>query len=174
MGRNAAQRVQLVGMNRVDKNKIIVEQLSIERWRSFVRFWGGTSQALDIDYRETLTLSIINALEQATNVHSRRTGEMWIQYKECLTIVIVYHSTGVSNKHPTVEYSPAGCRLQTRHFRGLPTAKTGWPKHHVIQYVRLALVEKEDVTLKDENLSMKTLFQNHTAEKSSTKQHQHP
>ena len=31
MGRNAAQRVQLVGMNRVDKNKIIVEQLSIER-----------------------------------------------------------------------------------------------------------------------------------------------
>jgi len=29
MGRNAAQRVQLVGMSRVDKNRIIVEQLSI-------------------------------------------------------------------------------------------------------------------------------------------------
>ena len=29
MGRNAAQRVQLVGMTRVDKNRIIVDQLSI-------------------------------------------------------------------------------------------------------------------------------------------------
>ena len=29
MGRNAAQRIQLVGVSRVDKNKIIVDQLSI-------------------------------------------------------------------------------------------------------------------------------------------------
>jgi len=32
-------------------------------------------------------------------------------------------------------------RLQARYLRGLLTAKTGWPKHHVIQYVRLALVK---------------------------------
>ena len=44
-------------------------------------------------------------------------------------------------------------RLQARYLRGLPIAKTGWPKHHVIQYVRLALVEKEDVTLRDESLN---------------------
>ena len=44
-------------------------------------------------------------------------------------------------------------RLQARYLRGLPIAKTGWPKHHVVQYVRLVLVEKEDITLRDENLN---------------------
>ena len=44
-------------------------------------------------------------------------------------------------------------RLQTKYLRQLPTSKTSWPKHHVSQYVQLALVEKEDVTLKDENLN---------------------
>jgi len=44
-------------------------------------------------------------------------------------------------------------RIQARYLRRLPTAKTGWPKHLVTQYVRLALVEKEDVTLKDKNLN---------------------
>ena len=44
-------------------------------------------------------------------------------------------------------------RLQTRYLRELPIAKTGWPKHHVMQYVKLALVEKEDVTLRDESLN---------------------
>ena len=39
-------------------------------------------------------------------------------------------------------------QLQTRYLRQLPTSKT-----HVSQYVQLALVEKEDVTLKDENLN---------------------
>ncbi|XP_065898508.1 protein NLRC3-like isoform X2 [Dysidea avara] len=44
-------------------------------------------------------------------------------------------------------------RIQARYLRGLPTAKTGWPKHHAIQYVRLALVKKEDITLRDKNLN---------------------
>jgi len=63
--------------------------------------------------------------------------------------------TGVfDNGHSTVKYSPLDIsRLKARYLRGLPTAKTDWPKHHVIQYVRLALVEKEDVTLRDESLS---------------------
>jgi len=53
-----------------------------------------------------------------------------------------------------VKYSPIVVnRLQTRYLRGLPTAKTGWPKHHVIQYVRLALVKNEDVTIRDESLN---------------------
>ena len=41
-------------------------------------------------------------------------------------------------------------RLKSRYLRQLPTAKTDWPKHKVTQYVRLALVEKDDVTLKDD------------------------
>jgi len=32
-------------------------------------------------------------------------------------------------------------------------SKTGWPKHRVIQYVKLALVEKEDVTIRDVSLN---------------------
>jgi len=44
-------------------------------------------------------------------------------------------------------------RLQARYLRQPPTSKTGWPKHHVTQYVRLALVDKEDVTIRDENLN---------------------
>ena len=44
-------------------------------------------------------------------------------------------------------------RLKSRYLRLLPTAKTDWPKHKVIEYIRLAIVEKEDVTLRDENLN---------------------
>ena len=40
-------------------------------------------------------------------------------------------------------------RLKSRYLRQLPTAKTDWPKHKVTKYLRLALVEKDDVTLKD-------------------------
>ena len=44
-------------------------------------------------------------------------------------------------------------RLKTRYLRLLPTAKTDWPKHKVTEYIRLALVEQEDVTLNDKNLN---------------------
>ena len=44
-------------------------------------------------------------------------------------------------------------RLKSRYLRRLPKAKTSWPYHIVIGYVRLALVKKEDITLRDENLS---------------------
>ena len=43
--------------------------------------------------------------------------------------------------------------LQTRYIRKPPTSQTEWPKHCVTQYVRLALVEKENVTIGDENLN---------------------
>ena len=53
-----------------------------------------------------------------------------------------------------MRYNPIDVsRLKTRYLRQLPTAKTDWPKHKVTEYVRLALVEKEDVTLRDENLN---------------------
>ena len=44
-------------------------------------------------------------------------------------------------------------RLKSRYLRRLPIAKTDWPKHKVTEYVRLALIEKEDATLRDENLN---------------------
>ena len=44
-------------------------------------------------------------------------------------------------------------RLKSRYLRQLPTAKTGWPKHKVTEFVRLALIQKEDVTLRDDNLN---------------------
>ena len=43
--------------------------------------------------------------------------------------------------------------IQARYNRQLPSCKTDWPKHYVTQYVRLALVDKENITLRDENLN---------------------
>ena len=44
-------------------------------------------------------------------------------------------------------------RLKARYIKVLPTGKTDWPKHKVTQYVRLAIVKKEDVTLRDKHLN---------------------
>ena len=44
-------------------------------------------------------------------------------------------------------------RLKARYLRLLPTAKTDWPKHNVTQYIKLALVKKQDVTLRDKHLN---------------------
>ena len=42
-------------------------------------------------------------------------------------------------------------RLKARYSKILPTGKTDWPKHKATRYVRLALIEKEDVTINDKN-----------------------
>ena len=44
-------------------------------------------------------------------------------------------------------------RLKARYLKQLPSSKTDWPIHHVVQYIRLALIQKEDVTLTDKNLN---------------------
>ena len=44
-------------------------------------------------------------------------------------------------------------RLKVRYLNQPPTCKTDWPKHNVFHYVKLALVEKEDVTLRDNRLN---------------------
>ena len=55
---------------------------------------------------------------------------------------------------PTVNFSLIDVnRIKARYVRQPPTSKTDWPMHHVTQYVRLALVDKEDVTIRDENLN---------------------
>jgi len=64
-------------------------------------------------------------------------------------------TTQCASDPPAAKSSPldATKRLQVRYLEKPPTSKTDWPKHRVTQYVRLALVEKEDVTIKDENLN---------------------
>ena len=74
------------------------------------------------------------------------------------TYLIVYctgiHSTTTSGPATTVKCSPLDVsRLKTRYIKLLPIGKTDWPKHKVTHYVRLAIVKKEDVTLRDENLN---------------------
>ena len=44
-------------------------------------------------------------------------------------------------------------RLKARYKRLKPTSKTDYPKHKVSQYIRLALIEKEDMTLRDDHLN---------------------
>ena len=44
-------------------------------------------------------------------------------------------------------------KLKVRYLNQPPTCKTDWPKHNVFHYVKLALVEKEDVILRDDRLN---------------------
>ena len=75
-----------------------------------------------------------------------------------LTILIV-HSTGshLTTSEPAPKKAKSSSpldasRLKARYSKLLPTGKTDWPKHKVTRYVRLALVEKEDVTINDKKL----------------------
>ena len=81
---------------------------------------------------------------------------------QCHVNNVSLHSTGFhstttkSNSEPatTVKISLADIeRLKARYLRLLSTAKTDWPKHKVTHYIRLAIVEKEDVTLRDDDLN---------------------
>ena len=72
-----------------------------------------------------------------------------------LTILIV-HSTGshLTTSEPAPKKvkssSPLDVsRLKAQYIDLLPTGKTDWPKHKLTHYVRLAIIEKEDITLKD-------------------------
>ena len=64
-------------------------------------------------------------------------------------MIMSLHCTGVHL--PTVKYNSAGVsRLKARY---LQVAKTGWPKHCVMQYVGLALVKKKDITLRNKSFN---------------------
>ena len=75
--------------------------------------------------------------------------------------ILIVHSTG---SHLTTTSEPATkkiktsspldvSRLKARYSKLLPTGKTDWPKHKATRYVRLAMVEKEDVTINDKSLN---------------------
>ena len=73
--------------------------------------------------------------------------------------MIIVHSIGIQSTVPKLiskkmNSSPIDAsKLKKRYLRLLPTAETGWPKCTVIEYVRLAIVEKDNITLKDKNLN---------------------
>ena len=103
-------------------------------------------------------------------------GPGHVPVQQLLVLVLFYclivHSTGL---HSATTYTVSAIanepapkkmrsspidvsRLKSRYLRQLPTAKTGWPKHKVTEFVRLALIQKEDVTLKDDDLNEVTKF----------------
>ena len=47
----------------------------------------------------------------------------------------------------------AAAGLRSRYLGQLPTAKADWPRHLVTSYIRLALVEKEDITDSSDQLN---------------------
>ena len=73
--------------------------------------------------------------------------------------ILIVHSTGshlTTTSEPATKkaktYSPLDVsRLKAQYIDLLPTGKTDWPKHKLTHYVRLAIIEKEDVTLRDKN-----------------------
>ena len=42
-------------------------------------------------------------------------------------------------------------RLKAQYIDLLPTGKTDWPKHKLTHYIRLPIIEKDNVTLRDKN-----------------------
>ena len=85
----------------------------------------------------------------------------YIYHHHAATQLILYtgiHTTAAESYSeqsvPTVKQCPIDVsRLKVRYLNQLPTCITDWPKHNVIHYVRLAIVEKERVTLRDEHLN---------------------
>jgi len=73
---------------------------------------------------------------------------------DCKIIVVLFAGATSPKrfKQSTIIDDTIG-HLQTRYLGQLPTSKTDWPKHQVTKYLRLALVEKGDVTLMDDHLN---------------------
>ena len=69
--------------------------------------------------------------------------------------MLIVHSTGshLTTSEPApknVKSSPLDVsRLEAQYIDLLPTGKTDWPNHEVTDYVRLAIIEKKDITLRD-------------------------
>ena len=69
-------------------------------------------------------------------------------------ILILHPKSASINTEPKPMDS---ARLKARYIRMLPTAHTDWPKHQVNHYVKLAIVKKESVTQKHEDVIKYTI-----------------
>ncbi|XP_065901022.1 NACHT, LRR and PYD domains-containing protein 3-like isoform X2 [Dysidea avara] len=125
IGPSAAQRLQLTNTSRRDKNRIICEQLTTAGPDAVDKF-----------------CTILRNNRRQTFIAER--------LQKCLHSATTWYTSGPATaKSSSVDVT----RLQYRYLRQPPTSKTDWPMHRVTQYVRLALVEKEDVTIRDEKLN---------------------
>ncbi|XP_065888183.1 uncharacterized protein [Dysidea avara] len=127
MGQSAAQRVQLVGTSRGDKNRIIYEQLTTAGPNAVDNF-------LRKDERQTFIAE---------------------QLEKCLHSVTTECTSGPPSKK--LKSNPIDVivisRLQSRYCKHLSTDDTDWPH----SYIRLALVKGEKVTRADKNLEITRL-----------------
>ena len=57
---------------------------------------------------------------------------------------------------PIIESLYESESLKTRYLRGQQLFRYDWPEHSVSKYIKLVLIEKEEVTLKDEHLNENT------------------
>ena len=71
-------------------------------------------------------------------------------YQDVTTIHSNYLITGEFKKKESTSIDAAACVLRSRYLRQPSPVKSDWPKHCVFDYVKLALIEKEDVTLRDD------------------------
>jgi len=128
-------------MSRVNKNRIIFEQLSIAEP-------GAVEKFCDILKKKKRQMFIAEQLAKCEC--------------EAIKYSLIYSTTGLHSTTSNSTSEPAtvvqACvfgveRFKSRYLRLQPIAKTDWAKHQVTEYVRLALVKKENVTLRDENLN---------------------
>ena len=71
-------------------------------------------------------------------------------YIHSTTIHPDYLITGKFNKKESTVVDAAARILRSRYLKQPSHVKSDWPKHCVFDYVKLALVEKDDVTLRDD------------------------
>ena len=71
-------------------------------------------------------------------------------YQDVTTIHSNYLITGEFKNKESTSIDAAARVLRSRYLRQPSHVKSDWPKHCVFDYVKLALIEKEDVTLRDD------------------------
>ena len=147
LGRSGAQRVQLQGTSREQKNRIICEQLTTagpDALNKFCKILRNSKRQLFIAERleKCKCACLHEAIEEATYANRNTTG-------------LHLASTQCTNGLPPVKMlnsSPVNVttitRLQTRYCKHLSTDDTDWPH----SYIRLALVKGEKVTNADNKL----------------------
>ena len=79
--------------------------------------------------------------------------ECYLMYTTATAIGLLSVSVQHIGITPTSVAASVIKKLQVRYIEKLHTSQTDWPRHRVTQYVRLALVKKEVVTIRDENLN---------------------
>ena len=68
-------------------------------------------------------------------------------------LLIQLHAGETKKRKELTALDDAADGLRSRYLGQLPTAKADWPKHIVTNYIRLALVQKEEITDSSDQLN---------------------